>query len=122
MATAEGAVPESLRWRDLSFDRFVGQAEFALCLARHRKTVGTVETTLVLWILAAGTVLAVLLTQTRQVLDQIPEVVDAWHRAMDALRRRRTNEDEPPADDSDEDLDSDQDDPANNDETQTPVS
>ncbi|WP_266663948.1 hypothetical protein [Streptomyces sp. NBC_00237] len=42
------------------------------------------------------------MTQIRQILDQIPEVMDAWRRAIDSLRRRRPDEADPADDDNDE--------------------
>lgn len=45
------------------------------------------DTTIILGVLGAGSVLAVLLWQVRQVLDQIPEVVASWRRARQAVQR-----------------------------------
>ncbi len=41
---------------------------------------------LVASVLGAGTVVAIVLFQVRQILDQIPELVAAWRRVRSALR------------------------------------
>ncbi|MEV6758191.1 hypothetical protein [Streptomyces sp. NPDC051214] len=49
---------------------------------------------LTLWILAAAGVASVLLFTVRGILDQLPEVFAAWHRARRALREQEADNEE----------------------------
>ncbi|WP_189192692.1 hypothetical protein [Streptomyces albiflavescens] len=47
-----------------------------------------------LWILAAAGVASVVLFAVRGVLDQLPQVFAAWHRARRAIRERPDGDDQ----------------------------
>jgi hypothetical protein len=51
---------------------------------------------LTLWILGAAGAMSVLLFTVRGILDQLPEVFAAWHRARRAIRDRADDDDRLP--------------------------
>lgn len=56
----------------------------------RRKGVESVDV-LTLWILAASSVLTIFLFTVRSILEQLPQVFAAWHRARWAMRNSRAD-------------------------------
>ncbi|MFJ8273768.1 hypothetical protein ACIQ8G_26400 [Streptomyces sp. NPDC094154] len=80
---------------ELSSDRFLVELSntrrwFDLC----PESVEPVDV-LTLWILAAAGVVSVVLLTVRSILNQLPEVFAAWHRARRAIRNQARDDDHP---------------------------
>ncbi|MFE2325295.1 hypothetical protein ACFXD5_15470 [Streptomyces sp. NPDC059385] len=53
----------------------------------------------ILWLLAASGVLSILIFVVRALLDQLPDVITAWHRGQRMYQSADRNIDDPPGHD-----------------------